>query len=217
VAGSNAIKATFQGTASTGVTGPTLTTTQITSASPSPSFPTQPVVVSVRVSSTVGTPTGTVTVTDGAVSCTASAPGSQCSLAPPTAGTKTLTARYEGSGTFAPSSGTAQHQVIPAVTTTTLASSVNPSSRDESVTFTASVTSGFGPPSGSVQFVEGSCDAPTRLWGAPNLDAAGRAAFSTQTLSAGTHLMFACYLGNGTFAPSVSNVVQQEVTKKGRD
>ncbi len=216
LAGSDAIKVRFNGTASGGPNGPTLTTTQITSASPSPSFPTQAVVVVFRVSATAGTPTGTVTVTDGTVSCTASAPGSQCSLAPPTAGSKTLTASYAGSGSFAPSSGTAQHQVIRAVTTTTLASSVNPSSKDESVTFTASVTSGFGSPSGSVQFVEGSCDAPTRIWGVESLDGAGRATFATKTLSAGTHLMFACYLGNGTFAPSGSNVVQQEVTKKGR-
>jgi large repetitive protein len=216
VAGFDAIKARFNGTASGGPNGPTLTTTQITSASPSPSFPTQPVVVVFRVSATAGTPTGTVTVSDGTVSCTASAPGSQCSLAPPTAGSKTFTASYAGSGSFAPSSGTAQHQVIPAVTTTTLASSANPSKRDQSVTFTAAVTSAFHTPTGLIQFVEGSCTAPSRTWSAQSLDEAGRASFSTKALSEGTHLMFACYLGNGTFASSVSNVVQQEVTTKGR-
>ncbi len=215
VAGSDDIKARFNGTAS-GPAGPALTTTQITSVSPSPSFPTQPVVVAFRVTAAAGTPSGTVTVSDGTVSCSASAPGNQCSLAPPTAGAKTLTASYAGSGSFAPSSATAQHEVIKAASATALTSSPNPSSRDESVTFTAAVTSSFGTPSGSVEFVEGSCDAPTRTWSVESLDAAGRAVFSTQTLSAGTHLMFACYLGNSTFAPSASNVVQQEVTKKGR-
>jgi hypothetical protein len=215
VVGSDPITATFTGTASGSGGGPTLTTTQITSVSPSPSFPSQPILVAFRVASPGGTPTGAVTVTDGAVSCTASAPASQCSLAPPTAGSKTLTASYAGSATFAPSSGTAQQQVILAGTTTTLSSSANPSTPDESVTFTATVTSSFGTPSGSVQFVEGSCPTPTRIWSVASLDNAGRAGFST-TLSPGTHLMLACYLGNNTFAPSASDILQQEVIKRGK-
>ena len=217
VAGSDAVKATFNGTASSTQTGPTLTTTQITSATPAPSFPTQPVAVSVRVSSSAGSPTGTVTVTDGKVSCTAAAPASQCSLAPPTAGSKTLTARYTGSGTFAPSSGTASHEVVLAPTSTTLSSSSNPSRNDEDVTFTASVTSSFSTPGGSVLFVEGSCSQPTRTWGAAGLDGDGQAELSTRSLSPGTHLMIACYLGNTTFAPSASDVLEQRVSKKGHD
>jgi hypothetical protein len=216
VAGSDAIKARFNGTAS-GPKGPALTTTQITAVNPSPSFPTEPVVVGFLVTANGGTPTGIVLVSDGTVSCTASAPGGQCSLTPPTAGTKTLTARYAGSATFAPSSGTAQHDVILARTSSTLSSSKNPSKPDDDVTFTASVTSTFGTPSGSVLFVEGSCDAPTRTWGADELDDAGRAKLKIQSFSAGTHFMFACYLGSGTFAPSVSNVIQQEVIKSGRN
>lgn len=217
VVGSGPVTATFTGTASGGNTGPTLTTTQITSANPSPSFPTQSVAVVFQVTSTAGTPTGTVTVSDGTVSCTASAPASQCSLAPPSAGSKTLTASYAGSGDFAPSSGTAQHQVILAGTSTSLSSSANPSSRGESVTFTAVLTSTFGTPTGSVQFVEGSCTAPTRTWSVETLDATGRAGFSTDALSPGTHLMLVCYLGNNTFASSASDVLEQRVTKKGQD
>jgi hypothetical protein len=217
VAGSDAIKASFQGTATPVNTGPKLTTTQIASVTPSPSFPTQPITVAVRVTSSAGTPTGTVTVSDGSATCTASAPSSQCSLAPSTAGSKTVTARYAGSGTFAPSSGTTQHDVIRASTSSTLSSSKNPSRPDDDVTFTVSVTSTFGTPSGSALFVEGSCNAPTTTWGADELDDTGRAKLKIQSLSEGTHLIFACYLGNGTFAPSASNVVQQEVSKKGRD
>jgi Bacterial Ig-like domain (group 3) len=213
VAGSDAIKARFNGTA--GPQGPALTTTQITSVNPSQSFPTQPVVVGFLVTANGGSPTGMVLVSDGTVSCTASAPGGQCSLTPPTAGTKTLTARYAGSATFAPSSGTAQHDVILARTSSTLSSSKNPSKPDDDVTFSASVTSTFGTPSGSVLFVEGSCNAPTRTWGADQLDDAGRAKLKIQSFSVGTHIMFACYLGSGTFAPSASNVIQQEVIKDG--
>ncbi|HZE76537.1 MAG TPA: Ig-like domain-containing protein [Gemmatimonadales bacterium] len=216
IVGSDPVRATFTGTASSTPTGPAATTTQITSVSPSPSFPTQAVVVGFRVTSTGGTPTGTVTVGDGTVSCTGTAPAGQCSLALPTAGTTTLTARYAGTATFGSSSATAPHEVVVAGTQTALSSSANPSAHDQSVTFTASVTSPFRTPNGSIQFVEGSCATPTRTWGMGNLDAAGRASFSTQALSGGTHPMLACYLGNSTFAPSASAILEQEVTKKGR-
>jgi len=210
VTGSDAVNATFTAVASPGA--PALTTTQITSVNPEPSFPTQPVTVAFTVGSILGAPTGTVTVTDGTVSCTASAPTGQCSLTPTAAGSKTLTATYAGSATFAASSGTAQHQVILAGTSTTLSSSPNPSMQGKKVTFTATVTSVFSTPTGSVQFVEGSCATPTTTWRTTSLDNTGHASFSTDKLSEGTHFMRACYLGNGTFAPSTSNVLQQQVT-----
>jgi Bacterial Ig-like domain (group 3) len=217
VVGSDAIKATFRGTASAVNSGPKRTTTQITAANPSPSFPTQPVVVAFQVTSSDGTPSGTVTVTDGSVSCSASAPGGQCSVAPATAGSKTFTARYAGSSNFAPSSGTADHSVVRAGTSASLSSSANPSERDQEVTFTATVTSSFKTPGGQVQFVEGSCDDPTKTWATEGLDDSGRAEFSTRSLSSGTHLMVACYPGTDTYAPSESNVVEQKVSRKGHD
>jgi hypothetical protein len=210
VTGSDSVNATFTAVASTGA--PALSTTQITSVSPEPSFPTQAVTVAFTVGATLGTPTGTVAVTDGTVSCTASAPTGQCSLAPTTAGSKTLTATYAGSATFAASTGTAQHLVILAGTSTTLSSSPNPSVQDQSVTFAATVASIFNTPTGSVQFVEGSCATPTTTWSTTSLDDTGHSSFSTDQLSRGTHFMLVCYLGTGTFAPSASNVVQQQVT-----
>ncbi len=210
VTGSDAVNAAFSAVASTGA--PALTTTQITSVSPEPSFPTQSVTVAFTVGSILGTPTGTVTVTDGTASCAASVLTGQCSLAPTAAGSKTLTATYAGSATFAPSSGTAQHQVILAATATALSSSLNPSAQNRSVTFAATVTSIFGTPAGSVQFVEGSCAAPTKIWSTTSLDNTGQGSFSTRKLSVGTHFLLACYLGNGTFAPSASDVLQQQVT-----
>jgi hypothetical protein len=210
VTGSDTVNATFTAVAYPGA--PALTTTQITSVNPEPSFPTQPVSVAFTVGSSLGAPTGTVTVTDGTVRCTASAPAGQCSLTPTAAGSKTLTATYAGSAKFAASSGTAQHQVILAGTSTTLSSSPNPSVQDKRVTFTATVTSVFSTPTGSVQFVEGSCATPTTTWRTTSLDNTGHASFSTDKLSEGTHFLLACYLGNGTFAPSASNVLQQQVT-----
>lgn len=217
VVGSDAIRATFQGTASPGNNGPKQTTTQIMSANPSPSFPTQPVVVVFKVTSSDGSPTGTVTVSDGSESCTASAPGGQCSVTPETSGSKTLTARYIGSGEFSPSSGSADHDVVKAGTSASLTSSNNPSRPDEEVTFTVSVTSNFKTPTGTVQLVEGSCGNPSRTWGAQGLDNSGQAAFSIRTFSPGTHDMVACYLGTDTFAGSESNVVEQRVSKKGEE
>jgi hypothetical protein len=217
VVGSDPVRATFVGTASGGGPGGQApTTTQITSVSPSPSFPTQPVMVAFRVTATAGSPTGGVTVTDGTVSCTGTAPTGQCSLAPPTAGMKTITARYAGSGTFAASSGTTSHQVARATTATSLSSSPNPSAPDEVVTFSIAVTSGFGTPTGSVQLVEGSCTAPTASLGVADLNA-GQASFAVQTLSSGTHVVLACYAGSDRFAPSASPPVQQKVSKKGHD
>jgi hypothetical protein len=210
VPGSNAVNATFAAVAS--AIGPALTTTQITSVSPEPSFATQPVTVGFTVASAGGTPTGTVTVTDGTLSCTATVLAGQCSLAPTVAGSETLTATYAGTATFATSSGTAQHQVILAGTSTTLSSSLNPSAQNQRVTFTAAVTSIFGTPAGSVQFVEGSCVTPTTIWSTTSLDNTGQSSFSTRMLSEGTHVVLACYLGNGTFAPSASEVLQQVVT-----
>ena len=209
VVGSDMVQATFAAT-STG-SGPAVTTTQITSVNPEPSFPTQLVTVHFTVASTVGVPAGTVTVTDGTSSCTAQAAVGQCSVASMTAGSETLTATYLGSATFAPSSGTAPHQVVLAGTSTMLSSSPNPSVKEQPVTFTATVTSTFTTPSGSVQFVEGSCATPTQIWSTQSLNGSGQGSFSTEELSVGTHFMLACYLGTGTFAPSASQVRRQQV------
>jgi Big-like domain-containing protein len=220
VVGSDGIRATFLGMATTDGQpggGAAATATRITSVNPSPSFPTQPVAVAFEVTSAAGTPTGTVTVGDGAASCSGAAPVGQCTLAFTIAGSTTLTARYSGSSAFAPSSGTTQHQVTLAPTSTTLASSKNPSKKDESVTFTARVRSSFRTPDGSVHFVEGSCEAPSRAWGMRSLDGSGTASLTIPTLSPGAHPILACYLGTGIFAASASDVLNQEVSKKGHD
>ena len=59
-----------------------------------------------------GTPTGTVTVTDGTVSCQSTVGAGSCPLFPTTAGAKTLTATYAGDGNFSGStSAGVGHQV----------------------------------------------------------------------------------------------------------
>jgi len=96
--------ANFSGSTSPGVTHTVTsasTTTTITGHTPDPSVVAQPVNVTFTVTSTGGTPTGNVTVTDGTVGCTGPVAAGSCTLTPLTPGTKTLTATYAGDGNFA--------------------------------------------------------------------------------------------------------------------
>jgi len=52
-----------------------------------------------------GTPTGTISVVDGAASCTITLPANSCSLTPTASGTQTVTATYAGDANFSGSSG----------------------------------------------------------------------------------------------------------------
>ena len=102
-------------------------------------------------------------------------------------------------------------------TTTTLASSANPSWRGAPVTFTATVQANSGSvvPAGEVVFKEG-----TTALGSDFLDPSGIAVFTTAALSRGQHAITAVYLGGDTFngeqlihfAPSTSAVLNQTVS-----
>jgi hypothetical protein len=97
-------------------------------------------------------------------------------------------------------------QTLPA-TTTTLSSAPNPSTKGQAVTFTASVSSGVGPPPDGeiVSFMK----AKTIL-GTGSLSG-GTATFTTSTLKVGTTKVNAVYSGDQNFLGSSSNVVQQIV------
>jgi len=137
------------------------TTTTITSDLPDPSVFGQPVVVNFTVVASgdgSGTPTGNVTVDDGAGATCVGSVGSagSCTLMFSTPGNKTLTATYASDANFNSSSSSGEsHDVDPADTTTTVTSSPNPSVTDQEVTITANVTAnspGAGTPTGQVQF-----------------------------------------------------------------
>ena len=143
-----------------------------------------------------GTPTGSVTVSDGTASCTGTAPSDNCSLASPTAGPKTLTVTYAGDANFASSSHTTAHTVTAAPATVGVTSSDNPSAAGEAVTFTATVSGSAGTPSGSVQFAfDGS-----PVGGPVALDGSGVATTTTSALTVGTHSVTATYGGSATYA-----------------
>jgi hypothetical protein len=93
-------------------TPPAGTSTTIASDEPDPSNPNQAVVVTFTVSSSAGTPTGTVQVTDpNGGSCTGDAPSGSCSYVPGGVGSRTITATYQGNSSFSPSSDTETHTV----------------------------------------------------------------------------------------------------------
>jgi hypothetical protein len=95
--------------------------------------------------------------------------------------------------------------VGPPTTTTTLASSLDPSVYGQTVTFTAAVSSASGTPTGTVIFYDGSTAIGTVTL------ANGRASMSTSSLAAGSHSVTAAYQGSGAFQPSTSAPLNQVV------
>jgi len=91
-----------------------------------------------------------------------------------------------------------------ASTSTTLASSANPSNGGQSVTFTAAVTStGIIPPTGFVTFRDGA-----DVLGTGFLNALGMATFSTSALTIGSHSITAEYAGDANSGGSLGALTQ---------
>jgi trimeric autotransporter adhesin len=188
------------------------TTTTLIS-SPNPSFVGQSVTFTATVSSSTGAiATGTVTFRRGStVLGTATLNGAgQATFATSTlrAGNHTASAVYAGSANFARSTSTSITQVVQKnPTTTSLTSSLNPSSKGQTVSFTASVSSSAGgTPTGTVTFKNGSNNL-----GSATLDALGQATFSTSLLQRGTHNITSKYHGDANFASSTSATLVQTV------
>ena len=80
-----------------------------------------------------------------------------------------------------------------------------PSSAGETVKFTATVTSPTTKPTGMVTFIDGTTDLGTGTL------AAGKASYSTSTLSAGSHNITAVYGGPANITGSTSLVLVQTV------
>ncbi|MEU9924954.1 Ig-like domain repeat protein, partial [Streptomyces griseoluteus] len=146
--------------------GPASTTTTVGMA-PDPSVTGQPVVVTATVTPVApgdGSPTGTVTLDFGDGSAPVAVPltGGVATTAhtyPTAAGSPyTVVATYGGSVDFTGSVGSGLETILPAITTTTLSTSPDPSVAGQSVTLTATVdplAPGAGPPTGTVTFAFG--------------------------------------------------------------
>ena len=184
----------------------------ITAHTPITSVVGENVTISVTVTSPVITPTGTITVTAGAQSCSAPVATGQCAIAFTSSGVKTLTAQYSGDANFiSAASSNVTHTVSPANaanTTTSLTSAPNPSIVSQVVTFTATVTvvaPGTGTPIGTVTFTIGSASTPIALIG-------GAATYTTSMLAVGVYSVTAVYGGEVGFNGSASSVYTHTVS-----
>jgi CSLREA domain-containing protein len=91
----------------------------------------------------------------------------------------------------------------PAATTTSVTSSSNPSNLGESVTFTATVSSGVGVPTGgTVQFKDGDAN----LGDPVAINGVGQASLATTVLASGLHTITAVYSGDANFQTSTGTL-----------
>jgi parallel beta-helix repeat protein len=216
--GSHAIAAVYSGDSSyaastsaalTQVVNKIATTTAL-SSSVNPSNFAQDVTLTATVSST--TVTGIVTFMDGTNSLgTVSVVNGVAKLDLTTlaVGSHSITAVYTGDGNYAGSSSAVLSQVVKQTsavpTTTTLATSLNPSRFGDVVTFTATVSSTSA--TGVVSFTDG-----TATLGAAKV-VNGVATFSVSNLAVGSHSIRATYSGDASFAASKSTALSQSVRK----
>lgn len=118
-------------------------------------------------------------------------------------GTYSLTAHYSGDATYAASvSNTINVTTLPVTPTVAVTSSANPSYTGEDVTLTATITSLFAGPSGSVVFSDGT----TALGTAPVT--AGVATFKANFSTAGSHAISAAYSGDTNNLAANGSLIQ---------
>jgi len=161
------------------------------------------------------TATGTVQWMDGATPIgspvSVASAGASMPFSVLTAGTHSITAVYSGDGDFTGATSVPISQVVNKATPgvggfapITVASSLNPSIYQNSVTFTSTAPAGA---TGTITYM----DAATPLGTSPLV--AGSATFSIPTLIAGTHPITAVYSGDSNFNGATSTGISQVVNK----
>jgi hypothetical protein len=152
--------------------------------------------------------TGTITFLDGSTtlgSGTLNNGVSTFTTSTLTGGAHTITASYAGDANYSPVVSSPLTQTVNKnAATVTLISSVNPSNVGQSVTFTATVTTGA---TGTVTFLDGAATLGT------GTIASGVATYTTSTLTGGTHTITASYGGDTTYNSAVSAPLTQTVNK----
>jgi Big-like domain-containing protein len=177
-------------------------------ASPNPSPLGKSVKLTATVTSNGKVPSGTVTFSyNGATLGTSSISNGIASHTVTTlpAGSDVVTASFAGTVDFSSASGSVTEVVDS--TTTTLTSSVNPSSFGQPVTLTAKVTNTSSTiPTGTVTFKNGSAIMATE-----ELNASGVATFTASMLPVGSDSLTASYSGDAANSRSTSQAVTQVV------
>ncbi|MDH6138996.1 MULTISPECIES: Ig-like domain repeat protein [Kitasatospora] len=192
----------------------TFTTTTALSSAPDPSVFGQAKFLTATVTSEDGSPTGAVSFFDGATLLgTGMLAGgvALCTTSALSVGSHSLTAVYNGTGSFNGSTSPVDTQTVgKAGTATALSSAPDPSVSGQAKVLTAIVTvvaPGAGTPTGTVSFFNGATLLDTGAL------AAGVASFTTSALSDGSHPLTAVYSGDGDFNGSTSPVDTQTVGK----
>jgi hypothetical protein len=177
-------------------------------ASPNPSPLGKSVKLTATVTSNGKVPSGTVTFSyNGATLGTSSISNGIASHTVTTlpAGSDLVTASFAGTVDFSSASGSVTEVVDS--TTTTLTSSVNPSSFGQPVTLTAKVTNTSSTiPTGTVTFKNGSATMATE-----ELNASGVATFTASMLPVGSDSLTASYSGDAANSRSTSQAITQVV------
>jgi len=125
------------------------------------------------------------------------------------AGACTITAKQSGDANFNAAVDVPQSfSIARAASTTTVASSLNPSSLSQSVTFTATVTgpAGTGTPTGTAQFKDNGNAITCANAGGQALNLSGVATCQVFSLTAGTHTITADYSGDTNFLTSTGTL-----------
>jgi hypothetical protein len=193
-------------------TGPHASTTTTLVSSPNPSVYGQAVTFTAAVSSASGTPNGMVIFYDGSTqlgSATLANGSASFSYSLLAAGSRPITAAYQGSTSFSPSTSAPLNQIVnPAATSSSLASSLNPALVNEVVTYTATVASQYGGAvTGTVVFQDGgSTLATVTIVG-------NQAAYSTKYGLPGTHSITATYSGDTNNTGSASATLVEQINK----
>jgi Bacterial Ig-like domain (group 3)/NHL repeat len=157
-------------------------------------------------------PTGTIGFTSdgstitGCGSVTLTSSHAQCTTSTLPAGNNAIVAAYSGDANNGSSSGILTQVVkgIPA-STTTLVSSMNPSTSGTSVTFTATISPAGPPaPTGTVTFTSNGA----AISGCPVVTLSGLTATCTASLPVGTDPVLAAYSGDSNYTGSSGTVTQ---------
>ena len=185
-------------------------TTTSLAASPNPSVYGQVITFTTQVTSSSGTPTGTVQILNGSTvvgSGTLASGSVSIPVSTLAAGNDSITASYLGGGGFASSKSTPLTQTVKVATTaTSVTSSLNPAGTNQAVTFTVKVSSQYGgAASGTVAFMAGS----------QNLGSASLvgnvAALTTSFATVGTYSITAQYSGDSNNTGSLSAILSEKI------
>lgn len=180
------------------------------SSSRNPSSDGKSIIFTATVTASGSTPAGTIIFYDGDTTLgTRTLSNGKATFETTTLsiGLHTIGAYFQSNSIYLGSGSSLLSQRVRASTTTALVSSLNPSRYGAAVTFSATVSSSHGTPTGTVMFLDGTTTLGTRTL------SAGKATLTLANLSVATHTITARYDGATEYAGSGSSKVSQLVQR----